>query len=244
MSLSVKEFQRFMYRFRKAVKPTRIKYFHCGEYSPRRPKFIAPTNVHPDTVPDGLRPHYHACIFGFSFPDKELWSVRDDIAIYSSDFLSDLWGKGFCTVGDLTYESAAYVARYSLKKINGKAKDIPDRATGLLPYERVCGVTGNIIEVAQEHVTMSNGIGLEFYNEYRSDMYPRDSVVINGHEVRPPRYYDELYKLEEPELMEEIKEKRIQEMARHVADNTPDRLRERERVKQAQLKMLKREDIK
>ena len=44
--------------------------------------------------------------------------------------------------------------------------------------------------------------------------------------------------------MEAIKIKRQQEMESHAADNTPGRLAQREKVKLAQLKMLKREEIK
>jgi hypothetical protein len=245
MSLSLKEFQRFMYRLRKSLRKSdiKIKIFYCGEYSPPRPAIIPNTTVHPDTLPDGLRPHYHACIFGFDFTDKKLWSVRNDIPIYSSDYLAGIWGKGHCTVGNLTYESAAYVARYTVKKINGKLRNKSNEKTGLLPYERVSPITGEIVEVTPEFAHMSNGIGEDFYNRYRNDMYPRDSLVINGHEVRPPRYYDNLYASEEPEAMEQIKEKRILEMAKHAADNTPGRLRDREKVKLAQLSMLKREQV-
>lgn len=244
MSLSLREFQLFAKRLRKRLSPRKIKIFHCGEYSPPRPKFIPPGDVHPDTIPDGLRPHYHAIIFGFDFPDKTLWSVRDDIRVYSSDFLSDVWRKGFTTVGDLTFESAAYVARYTVKKLNGKAAEKLDKRTGLRPYERVCPTTGQIIEVAKEYATMSNGIGLDFYNKYTDDIYPADHVVINGYETRPPRYYDDLYDASSPIQMEEIKSRRVDQMSRHVADNTPDRLKQREKVKMAQIKILKREEVK
>ena len=244
MSLSLRDFQLFTKRLRKSLEPEKVKIFHCGEYSPPRSRLIPPGHVHPDTVPDGLRPHYHAIIFGHEFPDKELWSVRDDISIYASQHLTDCWGKGHCTVGNLTFESAAYVARYTVKKLNGKAEQTPDPRTGLLPYERVCPITGNITMVAKEYATMSNGIGKDHYIKYRSDMYPRDTVVINGHETRPPRYYDDLYELEEPATMAAIREKRCEEMAVHQADNTPERLRQREKVKLAQLKMLKREEVK
>lgn len=216
--------------------------FYCGEYSPKRPKLVGPSHVHPDLIPDGQRPHYHAIIFGHSFPDAELWSVRDDIRIYTSDYLADLWGKGFVTIGDVTFESAAYVARYSLKKINGKKRDQVDQ-NGLRPYDRVCPYTGEIKEVAAEFAYMSNGIGSQFYERYRSDMYPHDHVVINGFERRPPRYYDEKYDSEFPESMEQIKEKRVDRMSDHAHDNTRSRLAAREKVKQAQLAMLKREEI-
>lgn len=248
MSLSLKEFQKFAHRLRKRIdyqQPgKKIKIFHCGEYSPPRPRFIPPGEVHPDTIPEGLRPHYHAIIFNHDFVDKKLWSVRDDVRIYSSDFLDSVWGKGFCTVGNVTFESAAYVARYTVKKLSGKAAARGDPITGLKHYERVCPYTGEIKEVQPEYATMSNGIGKSHYHRFRSDIYPRDFVVINGHETRPPRYYDNLFDAEEPALMESIRAKRIAEMAKYQGDNTRARLLVREKVKKAQLSMLKREEIK
>lgn len=242
-SVSKRPLQLFFKRLRNEIRPIKIKYLACGEYSPKKTRPIGPFNPW-EFIGEGERPHYHACIFGYDFPDKELWSVRDGISIYTSDRLTNIWGSGHCTTGDLTFESAAYVARYSLKKINGNLAKKPDPITGLLPYERVCPVTGDIIEVEKERFQMSNGIGKDFYNQFRSDMYPRDTMVINGYERKPPRYYDNLYDAEEPAQLEAIKNKRIEEYKKHSADNTPARLEAREKVKLAQIAMLKREEIK
>ncbi len=185
----------------------KIKYLACGEYSPKKTRPIGPFNPW-EYMGEGQRPHYHAVVFNYDFKDKELWSVRNDNRIYTSNTLADIWGNGHCTIGAVTIESAAYVARYSLKKINGKLAQKPDATTGLLPYERVCAITGNITEVEKERFHTSNGIGKEFYNNYRSDMYPSDRLVINGYQTRPPRYYDNLYDAEEPAQMEDIKNRR------------------------------------
>lgn len=88
---------------------------------------------------------------------------------------------------------------------------------------------------------MSNGIGLEFYTEYKKDIYPGDHVVLNGYETKPPRYYDTLYEAEEPADMENIKFERVQQMQKYKSDNTPARLRDKEKVKLAQIKNLQRE---
>ena len=199
--------------------------------------------VHPDTIPDGQRPHYHALIFGYDFPDKKLWSVRDGNSVYTSDFLDDVWQQGIAAIGDLTFESAAYVARYTVKKINGKLAEKPDEVTGLRPYDRVCPITGEIREVAKEYATMSNGIGGSHCSKFIDDMYPRDYVMINGHKTRPPRYYDQIFEKMEPATMAAIKDRRLQNFEKHAADNTPSRLLAREKVKMAQLQMLKREEV-
>jgi len=238
-SLSLRTFQLFAKKLRKALEPKKIKFFHCGEYSPQKRRPIGPFNYW-EFLGEGQRPHYHALLFNHDFDDKTVWSVRNDIPIYTSDFLTDIWGQGFTTVGELNFESAAYVARYTIKKINGKRDQQLDE-NGLRPYERVCPITGNITEVAKEYATMSNGIGKDHLLSYTSDVYPLDHVVINGFERRPPRYYDDLYDQINHDSMEEVKQRRVSKMRDHAKDNTPARLAVREKVKQAQLKMLKRE---
>ena len=99
-SLHVEHFQRFMKRLRK--KCGFVRFFHCGEYG------------------ENLgRPHYHAILFGLDFGDKRLFSRRDDINLYTSYDLSKLWTFGFSTVGDCNFDTAAYCARYTLKKFRG-----------------------------------------------------------------------------------------------------------------------------
>lgn len=240
-SLCLRHVQLFLKRLRKHI-GSKIKVFYCGEYSPPRLKYTR-FDVDLEYQDEGRRPHYHALIFGYQFPDQKLWSVRDDIRIYTSDALARLWQYGFSTTGNLTFESAAYVARYSLKKINGKQRNQPDPITGLTHYERIDDYTGQIYEVEQEFAHMSNGIGRDFLHRYMGDIYPHDHCVVNGSELRPPRYYDDIYDSLPGSQLEAIKAKRIERMHKHLADNTPARLRQREKVKEAQVKMLKREAI-
>ena len=66
------------------------------------------------------RAHYHACLFNYDFEDKELWKDKQGTKLYISETLNKLWKKGFSTIGQVTFDSAAYVARYILKKQTGK----------------------------------------------------------------------------------------------------------------------------
>jgi hypothetical protein len=52
--------------------------------------------------------------------DKVLFKKQKSGDLFTSDMLTKCWGMGHCLVGDLTFESAAYVARYVVKKINGQ----------------------------------------------------------------------------------------------------------------------------
>lgn len=71
------------------------------------------------------RPHYHAAVFGY-WPEDCMPYKKNEIGdmLYTSKTLEKIWGKGFVIVGNLTYESAAYIARYVYKKAYG-AEIIP-----------------------------------------------------------------------------------------------------------------------
>ena len=112
------DFQKFMKRLRKFF-PQKVRYFMCGEYG--------------DQCVHGLekcpycghlhRPHYHAILFNCWFQDLALYKDAEGYYVYTSPTLEKLWGKGFVTVGEVTYDSAAYVASYCVKKITGRQAD-------------------------------------------------------------------------------------------------------------------------
>lgn len=210
-SLVKSDFQLFMKRFRKQFSSIKIRFFHCGEYGTLN-----------------QRPHYHAIIFGFNFPDLVLFSQRDSVRVYTSEILAKLWGKGFVTVGDVTFESAAYVARYVLKKVTGAPA--ADHYKGRLP----------------EYVTMSRrpGVAAGWFFKYWSDIWPVDGqgdyVIMRGKKLRPPKFYDEKLKAELPDYMAIIKRARKAMAALHADESTPERLAVKEAVKNAALTNLPR----
>lgn len=75
----------------------KLRYFACGEYGEEYD-----------------RPHYHAVVFGMHSWDRELldktWSPKE---------------LGNTTISNLTQHRAAYVARYTQKKLHGQEK-LPD----------------------------------------------------------------------------------------------------------------------
>lgn len=211
----------FMKKLRKPIKklgwlpPKKIKYFHAGEYGGQLG-----------------RPHYHACLFGVDFPDRKFHIKTNDVKLDTSEILSSIWGKGFVSVGDVTFKSAAYVARYILKKINGE--DAQEH------YEHTDTETGEWNRLQPEYTTMSRrpGIGKEWFQKFKNDAFPKDFLTHNGMKFKPPKYYDKLFEEIDQEAMKHIKEKRINNMKKE--QNTPARLAQREAVKQAQAKQLKR----
>lgn len=204
-SLVKSHFQNFMKRFRKAVSPTKIRFFHCGEYGEKN-----------------HRPHYHACIFGYDFSDKVLYKEVNGCRLYRSDQLEELWPFGFATVGDVTFESAAYVARYITKKITGKKAE--EHYKGRL----------------EEYTTMSRrpGIGKGWYDKYKGDVFPSDNIVLRGKLMRPPRFYDKQFELDSPEDFVKLKAKRKSKALELADDNTRERLRVKEVCKRSQIESL------
>lgn len=229
-SLSKRELQLFFKRLRKSFGEG-VRYFACGEYGEK-----------------SLRPHYHACVFNLDLPDRV--KIRDSSSggLYYSALLEKIWGKGMCTTGDVTFESAAYVARYVTKKIKGKAlEEVNDR--GLLPYERWDSETGEFWRVEPEFVLMSRGskklktggIGKGWFEKWSSDCYPSDSVVFRGKEMTPPKYYDGLMEKHDETLIKELKEKRKAKAFKHEKEVMPERLEARDRAKRKQAQFYSRD---
>ncbi len=179
------------------------------------------------------RPHYHACLFGIDFPDKDPIRESEGIILYNSPTLDRLWGKGYTSIGDVTFETAAYTARYITKKITGKNSHEH--------YQTTCEHTGNLISLEPEYTNMSlrPGIGKRWYDSYKNDLYPQDFAIHGNRKIKIPRYYDKIMELEGGDI-EEIKRQRKIQAARNAADNTPERLEVRERVKELKFKQLLR----
>lgn len=165
----------------------------------------------------------------------------DGSMVYTSATLSRLWPAGFSTVGAVTFESAAYVARYVMKKITGKAA--ADH------YETVEPTTGEVLRRLPEYTTMSKkcggpgkpgGIGAAWYSTFKSDVYPSDFIVSRGEKMKPPKYYDRLHELEDELGHQAIKDRREVEALLRQGDSTTARLKVRETCKLAQIKNLKR----
>lgn len=223
--LDYEHFQLFMKRLRKRFSKQSIRFFMCGEYG----------DLHD-------RPHFHACLFGFDFADKVYFrTTSSGSKIYTSRTLDSLWSDkgggsiGFATVGSVTFDSAGYVARYSLKKGVGRGSD--------LDYEYIDYETGEVLRRSKEfvHMSLKPGIGKGFYDKWKSDLFPRDQCVINGVATKPPQYYYKKLREEDPESHEDIGWRRAERALEKKADNTQERLEVKEKVLKAKIKFLRRD---
>jgi len=210
-----RDVQLFLKRLRRALAPVRLRYLLCGEYGDKL-----------------SRPHYHVLLFGWDFLlDRRIYKRTEAGDLYSSPTLDAAWGLGLCTIGAFTFESAAYVARYCMKKVNGPLAESH--------YERVDADTGELCRVTPEFFAMSlkPGIGSEWFDRFATDVYPDDFCVQKGKKLAPPRFYDKRLPADQLADIKSARKARAGKFARH---NTPRRLRDRETVKAAQIKTLKR----
>lgn len=172
-----------------------FRYFACGEYG------TDPKKTH--------RPHFHFLLFSDLQLDLiEVGSRRNarnkrTYKYYSNPILDSVWTdrngrqKGMVRIGECNFDTAAYVARYVVKKRKGKDANYYD--------------DHNIIP---EYVVMSRrpGIGYQFYKDNKDSIYTFDRVLVNHNDnvlsVKPPKFYDKMFDLDNPDQMEFIKETR------------------------------------
>lgn len=197
---------------------SKLRYFLVGEYG--------------DTTD---RPHYHMILFGCDFSDKRPHSKGSQgDQLYVSKLLDEIWGLGNCYIGSVTEQSCGYVSRYIMKKVNGDlAED---------HYRRVDPVTGECFDLLPEYNAMSlkPGIGLNFYEKFKDDFYPRDNACMKGKLFPVPKYYDRQLDKSDPRLLAELKESRVERALKRKADNTDARLKVREQVLKSRISTLKR----
>lgn len=165
---------------------TGIKYYYAGEYG--------------ETT---QRPHYHMIIMNCPLDINEFYDFHQDPTTkklhWKSHEIENFWQEGMIDIGEVEYASAAYVARYCMKKITENTDKTIYWSKGMHP----------------EFVRMSRrpGIGITYYNENKYNIYENDEVIItsvkgNVNVIKPPKAFDQRFKEEHPEWWEKIQESR------------------------------------
>ncbi|QXP08611.1 MAG: replication initiator protein [Arizlama microvirus] len=249
-SLSKRDFQLFMKNLRKNYPGKKIRYFMSGEYGDR-----------------GDRPHYHAALFNHTFDDKIEYKSKDGVKLYISDTLNKIWGKGYCVIGEMTFASANYIAKYIIKKvskdftfINALVKMLKERKVTYDELEILvkfqfdrAPVFSLMSRGGRDNENQMRGIGYRWYEKYKEDIHRHDHLVINGRKSTSTKYYDNLLQEENQLLFEKIKKERM-DKADYIysyisrlagapstrVDNTEDRLRVKEDVAKDNYKKMKR----
>lgn len=213
-SLNHAHFQLFAKRVRKWLEgrksSEKFRYLMCGEYGEKNG-----------------RPHYHAIVFGSDWShDRVRVQGKSDHPFWMSPTLTEQWKLGHVWIGEVTYDSAAYVARYTTKKLSeATKKKLSDGRQ-------------------REYIRMSRnpGIGAGWLRKYNEEVFPDDFVISNGHKVSPPRYYVDLLSKEDPRRAEATREARARKAREEWSPDAKERRQARERITRDR-QNLKREGV-
>jgi len=187
--LEYKHFQQFQWSLRDKIfkdtynqskstlSYTQFRKEHKDELEKRRISIFV-TGEYGDTY---KRPHWHALIFNWRPQDVtyKYTSDRGD-RVFSSTTLDNLWGKGITEIGDITFHSAGYCARYAAKKL-------------------VHGHDGHQYEPISKK-SQRNAIGKRWLEKYHDDIFNYGKVILpDGTQSTIPRYYEKWLQKHHPQ---------------------------------------------
>lgn len=188
-TVSRRDLQLFLKSLRYRLDPLKVSYMASAEYGDK---------LH--------RPHYHLILYGWDFPDREYYKTDNGYRLYTSQLLSDAWGhRGHAVVGDVTFDSAMYVASYTVKKLSGVKSRVEYDDIGRIPPFGAMSV--------------KPAIGRRWIEKNLYDVYPRDTVCVNGKEVRPPRYYDQYLEKVDLKMFKRVQRQRVEDAKERYSDN-------------------------
>lgn len=142
------------------VELSRIRFYCGGEYGEVN-----------------LRPHFHAALFNFDFSDKTALAKK---GYFHSCLADETWGLGHVLVGEMSFDSAAYIAGYIHKKIFGDLAD--DHYRRGTPEE---------LEAEFSRMSRRPGIGMPWLRKYWRETVRDLSVLSKGRRVHMPRLYSQ-----------------------------------------------------
>lgn len=205
LTLQKRDFQLFMKRLRQEFSHDRIRFFASGEYGDNT-----------------FRPHYHAILFGLHLDDlTPSGKSPEGFQYYYSPRFQRCWSQqvnllgdrskqapyqemGYALVAPVTWETCAYVARYTMKKLRGNQRFF---------YEEFS------LEPPFSLMSLKPGIGADYLRNH-PDIYDYSYINLmtekGGKKVPHPRYLDKLFEVEHPTELAEIKATR-ERMAREAA---------------------------
>lgn len=179
-TLYKKDVQDFMKRLRNKVRRRlgikyQIRYDMVGEYGGKYG-----------------RPHYHLIIFGWFPKDARVIKNKGRYNEYMSDFITECWNKGRCTIGKVNN----YVATYITKYIEKDAKF--DYGRYVLPE----------FELGSKS---KGGLGYRWFEKNYKQVISQGFIFVfdrnhgTGYKMRIPRYYIECLARIDPDAYEKYK---------------------------------------
>lgn len=131
----------FLKRLRRAIEPHRIRFYAVGEYGDETD-----------------RPHYHLALFGYPACARGRTQVGPSGSCCAScDRVAQAWGYGRVFLGDLSVESAQYIAGYVVKKLTSESDPV---------------LRGRFPEFSR--MSLRPGIGADYMHEVASVLLQHD----------------------------------------------------------------------
>lgn len=182
----------FVKRLRRAFDETNLRTFGCAEYGTKT-----------------LRPHYHLLLFNSPLYDLKLYSQNNNNPLYTSNTLSKLWPKGLSTIGEVTFQSASYVARYNSKYTSS--------------HHRLSHLTssGEVIELPPPQSICPSkrpAIGRAWVEKYADQLFRDDFIYSRGYKMPIPRYFNKVLEELDPQKYAELKDMRSLRAAKHARE--------------------------
>lgn len=175
---------------RKPYYHTGIKVYYAGEYGEK---------TH--------RPHFHMILMNVPLDISQFYGTHIDEnykAHWKSKEVEKIWNKGMIDIAEVEWSCAAYVARYTMKKIGSGTKESY--------YEQ--GKTPEFVGMSRRP-----GIGMRYYERNKEKIYENDEIIqrtVKGNigSVKPPKAWDNKFKEEFPKEWEMIKKSRQKALSR------------------------------
>lgn len=190
-SVSKREMQNFMKRFRKSVSPAKVRFYLSGEYGSQK-----------------NRPHYHLLIFGIGVNHPVFENLHWDMKYQGFWCTCKVWkdenGKslGHCFIGSVSIASAQYVAKYVMKKRRGK---------GSKKYYQDLGVDPEFCLSSRRP-----GIGMNYLKKMSKQLMNLEYISVEGKRFPLPRYF--IQKLKEQNSDFALRSK-VKNYLRQVSEN-------------------------
>lgn len=151
-----------------------LRYYCAGEYGDK-----------------SARPHYHVVFFNLNLPTTDLRFYKRDNGndLFTSEIFKKIWKFGMSILGQVTWQSCAYVARYVMKKQKGKNSKI---------YEDY--------DIEPPFVTMSlkPAIGKSYFDKNYQELVENPHLMLaDGKDAPLPKAF---LKYVDEEIAEELKE--------------------------------------
>lgn len=155
------------------------------------------------------RPHYHLCIFNWKPDDLKYEKTEDGNILYTSKKVDKYWenkqqkeghkSRGFSIIGELTYKSACYVARYCQKKAGIESK--PRRWKWIEEVNKKTGEIKQVKKIVKENKIREDefinssrnpGIGRNYWERHKEEIKKNNGIWVNDGKAklkRIPRYF-------------------------------------------------------